>query len=179
MKYIHNDIKKFFIMGLKKNRKVVMTNDDKIKGEYQQLGALDLQESKPVTVYLKNIIFPVQVIKKIFTNGDGSTGVLYLVTNDLNIDGNRIVELYQKRWRIEEYHKSVKQNASFEKSPTKTVTSQLNHLFCSILAYCKLERLKLKTHLNHFAIKYKLILRVNQIAMAELKTMTCLDHSSA
>jgi hypothetical protein len=31
--------------------------------------------------------------------------------------------------------------------------------------------LKIKTQLNHFAIKYKLIVRANQIAWQELKNM--------
>ncbi|MGR3952317.1 MAG: hypothetical protein QRY74_05430 [Chlamydia sp.] len=47
-------------------------------------------------------------------------------------------EVYQKRWRIEEYHTSIKQNATLEKSPTKVVRSQKNHVFASIVAYCKL-----------------------------------------
>ncbi|KTD25796.1 transposase, partial [Legionella israelensis] len=80
-------------------------------------------------------------------------------------------EVYQKRWRIEEYHKSIKQNASLNKSPTRTVKTQSNHIFAAIIAYCKLEMMKIKTKLNHFAIKYKLILRANQIAMQELKNM--------
>ena len=84
----------------------------------------------------------------------------------------RLYDVYQKRWRIGEYHKSVKQNASLEKSPTKTVMTQCNHVFASIIAYCKLEFLKFKTKLNHFAIKYKLIVRANQIAMQELNNMS-------
>ncbi|MGL6030492.1 MAG: IS701 family transposase, partial [Legionella sp.] len=34
-----------------------------------------------------------------------------------------------------------------------------------------LELLKIKTQLNHFAIKYRLILRANQLAWRELKNM--------
>ena len=76
------------------------------------------------------------------------------------------------RGSTHQYHKSVKQNASLAKSPTKTVTTQCNHVFAAIIAYCKLEFLKLKTKMNHFAIKYKLIVRANQIAMQELKYMS-------
>ncbi len=83
----------------------------------------------------------------------------------------RLYEVYQKRWRIEEFHKSIKQNASLAKSPTRTVRTQSNHVFASIIAYCKLEMLKVKTKLNHFALKYKLILRANQIALKELQIM--------
>ena len=85
----------------------------------------------------------------------------------------RLYEVYQKRWRIEEFHKSVKQNASLTKSPTKTVRTQCNHIFAAIVAYCNLEFMKVKTKMNHFAIKYKLIVRANQIAMQEWKNMTC------
>ncbi|HHY7016762.1 TPA: IS701 family transposase, partial [Legionella pneumophila] len=70
-----------------------------------------------------------------------------------------------------EYHKSIKQNASLTRSPARTVKTQSNHIFASIIAYCKLEMLKIKTKLNHFAIKYKLIIRANQIALKELKNM--------
>lgn len=111
------------------------------------------------------------MIKKIFKNEDGSTGTLYLVTNDLDNDADRLYEIYKKRWRIEEYHKSIKQNASLEKSPTKVVRSQKNHIFASIIAYCKLEFLKVKTSLNHFALKYKLLIRANQQAFQEWKKL--------
>jgi len=47
--------------------------------------------------------------------------------------------------------------------------SQKNPIFASIIAYCKLEFLKMKTSLNHFALKYKLILKANQMAFKELK----------
>ena len=148
-----------------------MSEDDKLAGRYQPLDSIGLEDGVPQKVYLKDIGFAVQLLKKIFKNEDGSTGTLYLVTNDIEIDGERILELYKKRWRIEEYHKSIKQNASFEKSPTRVVTSQLNHIYYSIVGYCKLERLKIKTSLNHFAIKYKLILRANQVALQELRNI--------
>lgn len=72
---------------------------------------------------------------------------------------------------MEEFHKSVKQNASLSKSPTKTVRTQCNHLLASIIAYCKLELLKVKTTINHFAIKHKLILKANQIMFKELQAL--------
>jgi hypothetical protein len=53
---------------------------------------------------------------------------------------------------VEEYHKSLKQNASLEKSPTHTVCTQSNHLFASLCGYIKLELLKLSNHLNHFKV---------------------------
>ncbi|QGP56467.1 hypothetical protein PsalSR1_03951 [Piscirickettsia salmonis] len=46
--------------------------------------------------------------------------------------------------------KSVKQNSSFEKSPTRIVTSQLNHIYYSILGFCRLERLKINLRKTQF-----------------------------
>jgi len=77
----------------------------------------------------------------------------------------------QKRCCFIIYHKSIKQNASLEKSPTKVTRSQKNHIFASIVAYCKLEFLKQTTSLNHFALKYKLLIKANQSAFQELQKL--------
>ena len=171
MAYIHNDLQKSFIIGIKSNRTLALSKNDANNGRYTKVRELELEEDIAHTVYLKGLDFPVRLLKKIFKNENGSTGVLYLVSNDMTSSAERLYEVYQKRWRIEEYHKSIKQNASLNKSPTRTVKTQSNHIFAAIIAYCKLEMMKIKTKLNHFAIKYKLILRANQIAMQELKNM--------
>ena len=90
------------------------------------------------------------------------------MTSDLTLTYDRITTLFQKRWGIEVYHKSLKQNASLEKSPTRTETTQRNHLFASLCAYVKLERLKIKTKLSHFSLKTKLYQAALQTAYAEL-----------
>ncbi|CAM9436294.1 unnamed protein product, partial [Choristocarpus tenellus] len=59
------------------------------------------------------------LIKKVFTNEDGSTGIIYLASNDIEHESDYLYQIYQKRWSIEEYHKSIKENASLAKSPTK------------------------------------------------------------
>jgi hypothetical protein len=171
MTFIQQNLNKHFIFGVKSNRCVALTQHDANSGQYQQVNTLAWNDGDANTVYLKDISFPVQLLKKVFTNEDGSTGTLYLVTNDLSIDADRLYEVYQKRWRIEEYHTSIKQNASLAKSPTKTIQTQSNHLFASVIAYCKLELLKVKTAMNHFAIKQKLLLKANQIMFNELQLL--------
>ena len=172
MAHIHNDPQKSFIIGIKSNRTLALTENDANNGKYAQVRELDIEEDVAITVWLKGLDFPVKLLKKVFKNENGSIGVLYLISNDMHSSADRLYEVYQKRWRIEEFHKSIKQNASLAKSPTKKVKTQCNHIFAAMIAYCKLEMLKIKTNLNHFAIKYKLLLRANQIAMRELKNMT-------
>ena len=171
MEFIHYEVKKKFIMGLKSNRLIALSLDDKKKGQYQNLNTLALKAGEKRIVWLKDLSFPVSLITKIFKNEDGSTGSLYLVTNDLESSTDPIYTIYKKRWKIEEYHKSIKQNASLTKSPTKIERSQRNHIFASIIAFCKLEMLCIKTSLNHFALKYKLLIKANQMAFQELRIL--------
>ncbi len=171
MEFIHYDLEKTFIFGMKANRLIALSEKERKKGQYQSLNSLDLKDEETKIVWLKDLSFPVKVLRRIFKNENGTTGTLYLVTNNLNLDADQIYDIYQKRWRVEEYHKSVKQNASLAKSPTKVPRSQRNHIFASIIAYCKLELLRVKTTLNHFALKYKLIVRANQVAYQELQNL--------
>ena len=171
MLFIDKKLEKKFIFGIKANRLVALSEKEKKNGQYQNLKDLKLADKEVITVYLKGLSIPLQLLKRVFKNENGTTGVLYLVTNDLTIDAERIYDIYQKRWRIEEYHKSVKQNASLEKSPTKKPRTQRNHIYGSIIAYCKLEFLKCMTGLNHFALKYKLLIRANQMALQELSRL--------
>jgi DDE superfamily endonuclease len=168
MKCIHDDLQKLFIIGIKSNRTVALSKTDKILGKFQQVSSLDMEDDESKQVWLKDVKFKVTLVKKVFKNEDGSTGVLYLASNDLIHDADFLYQTYQKRWKIEVYHKSIKQNASLAKSPTKKVRSQANHIFASIVAFCKLEALQFVTAANHFALKYKLVVKANIAAMEEL-----------
>jgi len=79
--------------------------------------------------------------------------------------------VYQRRWKVEEYHKSLKSNASLANSPTKTTRTQGNHVFASIWAFVKLERMKLDTKLNHFALRSRLCVKAVQAAFQELQDL--------
>jgi len=171
MKYIHADLDRYFIFSLKSNRLVALTGAAKKRAQYESVSSLDFKDNEAIPCFLKDYSYPVKICRKVFTNGDGSQGTLYLVTNDFSLSAEQMLSFYQKRWKIEVYHKSIKQNASLAKSPTRTVQTQSNHIFASIVGYCKLEALKIKTTLNHFAIRYKLLLRANQVALQELRTL--------
>jgi len=171
MVFVKLTLKKDFVMPLKSNRKVALSLSAKQNGQYQTVDTLELEPKQPVTVYLESVPFALLLIKQIFTNEDGSTGTLYLVTSDTTLSGDGISTIYHKRWNVEPYHKSLKQNASLEKSPTQTVTTQTNHFFAALCGYVKLELLKGSTKLNHFALKSKLYLQAIQSAYATLREL--------
>ena len=171
MKLIKTDLGKDFVMPLKCNRKVALSGQDKKDGRYQAVETLTLEHRQAREVYLEQVPFPLLLVKQVFTNKDGSQGVLYLVTSDTTLDGDRMMGLYQERWQVEVYHKSLKQNASLECSPTRTTRTQSNHVFLSLCAFVKLEALKIKTQCNHFALKSKLYTAALQAAFGQLQKL--------
>ena len=117
MNLIKNELDKDFVMPLKSNRKVALNEADKQKSIYQAVETLCLEPGVVRKVYLEQIDFALVLVKQVFTNEDGSEGILYLVTSDMTLGFEQIAALYQRRWKVEEYHKSLKQNASLCKSP--------------------------------------------------------------
>ena len=172
MEHIHYKLGKKFILGLKSNRIICIEKGTGTeKPSYLQLKNADIVADRPYSIRLKGIDFPLTLLKKVFKNGNGSIGTLYLVSNDLTLDNDALYKLYQKRWRIEEYHKSIKQNVSVTKSPCWNENTQKNHIHMSLIGYCKLEELKIKQKLNHYALRNVLLLRANMAALAELKKL--------
>ena len=171
MRLVKLDLKKDFIMALKGNRNVALSEDDKSKGEYQRIDQLEIPEGTTQTVYLEGVPFPLLSVRQVFTNKDGSEGVRYLVTSDLNLNADQIIEIYQKRWKVEEYHRSLKQNASLAKSPTRTETTQTNHFVAALWSFVKIELLKVQTKKNHYQLKSQLYCSALQIAFQELQTL--------
>lgn len=171
MKYIKEELEKEFIMPLKSNRKVALSLDDKQRGLYERVGSLEPEPNPVMKVHVEQVGFELLLCKRVFKNEDGSEGVLYLVSSDLTLDYERMTTIYQRRWKVEEYHKSLKSNASLASSPTKTIRTQSNHVFASIWAFVKLERMKLITKMNHFALRSRIYLKAVQAAFGELHSL--------
>ena len=170
MEYIASK-KKHFIVAVKDNRLVALSEKEKALGHFKNLSSLLLGENEVVRCFFKGMDMSVSLIKQVFQNKDDSTGVLYLATSDAEIDFTTISKIYHKRWKIEEFHKSIKSNTGLSKSPTKTVATQSNHFFASIYSFFKLELLSIKTKMNHFALKSKLYLKALQASFQELREL--------
>jgi hypothetical protein len=171
MMFIRHELDRHFIMALKSNRKVALSVQDKSQGRYHTVSTLNLLEGTVQEIYLESVDFPLLLTQQLFTNGDGSTGMLYLVTSDVTLDATRLTTIYQTRWKVEEYHRSLKQNASLEKSPTRTVKTQTNHFFVALCTFVKLEWLRSKTKLNHYALKAKIYLSALLSAFQSLQAL--------
>ena len=170
LKYIQHKLRKAFVCPLKHNRLVALSSQDKQEGKFINVSQVPLESQEVRQVWVKGVDFPVQLTRQVFTNKDRSEAELWLITNDMSLDYEQITTIYEKRWRVEEMHKSLKQNALLGKSPTKMERTQCNHIFATMLAFVKLERLKIKERLNHFALKAKLHLKMAKAAFDELQS---------
>jgi IS4 transposase len=171
--FVREDLGKHFVVALKSNRTVALTLEDKKQGRFVRIDRLLGLGQKPIQAWLKGLDFPVLLSRQVFTNKDGSTGILYLACSDLDCDPAAIEAIYQKRWKVEVFHKTLKSNTALAKSPTQRVRTQGNHIFLSIYAAFRLECLSIKHKLNHFALRAKLYLKAVRLAFDELQTLKC------
>lgn len=163
--------KKHFIGALKDNRLIALTKKDKNNGHYVRVDSLDLLDKQMVRGWLKGYDKEVLLVRRIFKNEDGIESMLNLVCSDLKCSGDDVAAFYKRRWKVEEFHKSLKSNAGLAKSPTRRVTTQKNHIFASIFAVFKLELLKIKHKMNHFALRTRLLLTATQQAYSHLQKL--------
>ena len=74
-------------------------------------------------------------------NGDKT----YLASSDLSLtDYDNFINHFNNRWKIEEFHRGLKQTTGIEKCSSIKSTSQQNHIFSSFAAFIKLETKRLK-----------------------------------
>jgi hypothetical protein len=171
MSYIKETLKKDFVCALKSNRLVALSEEDYQNNRFTSIEELPWQEESKFTGWLKDVPFPVLIVRQVFTNKDGSTGILYLACSDTTVTREFILTTYQKRWPIEVFHKSLKQNTALGKAPVRRVVTQNNHVFAALFAFFKLECLKIKRKLKHFALRSHLYLKAIRVAYEELQAL--------
>jgi len=176
--FIKHDCEKDVICPIKQNRKIALSLEDKINGQYKTVSTLAIQANAELEIYLEGVDFPLTLVKQVFTNEDGSIGILYLISSARTLDFDQMTTIYQKRWKVECYHKSLKQNVSLAKSPTQTEKTQTNHFYAALCGYIKLEMLKVETKTNHFALKTKLYINALHSAFQTLRELNPIQFSA-
>lgn len=120
-------IKKNLIGAVKSNLEVTLSKEDHTKGKFVKISQVKLNPGDLKEVYIRSVNQTVLICKDVFTNKDNSECELYLLCTDLNKTYQFIISTYQERWGIEDYHKSLKNNTSLEKSPTRCSQTQKTH----------------------------------------------------
>ena len=162
MNFIDEVLKKKFVMEIKENMTATMCDANETiiwRGSIRDLPSL---EGQVCQVYLNGVDLPVWVTKHVFKNKDGSTGTLYLCPNDHELDADQMLKVHQKWWPIEEFHKSLKQNASLARCPAGRPEIQIKHVLCSLYGYVKLEWMKVAQGGNHSALRSGMVTTQHQ-----------------
>lgn len=133
-----------FICNLKSNRLVSVE-----KGTYLSIADLGLADRQVRRVWLKEF-GPVLVCQLVATNGD----ITYLATDDPGLDDYEMFTgHFQHRWKIEEFHRGIKQTTGIEKCKSIKADSQRTHIFSAFVAFVRLERQRLKSGLSWYEQK--------------------------
>lgn len=116
-----------FIFALKSNRHVALMSEHAAQGLYQEIGLLNwLEPSMFLKVWLPRLAQAVFIVKEVFKDGDDKQAERYLVTSDPTLDTSTASAIYQRRWKVEECHRSIKQAFSLEKCPASSKKAQKN-----------------------------------------------------
>ena len=172
MELVHRELKTTFVFALKGNRLAVRAAQTRRTASWTRIEDLALEEDTPSAVWLRGIDFPAAMLRHRHSNVDGSEVDVYFVTNELSLCGADLLALYQKRWQVECYHKSLKQNAAAGCAPLWSVRTLANHLWVSLCAYARWEALQMKTTLNHFALKAKVRFAAQKAALSAFRKLS-------
>ena len=116
-----------FLTQLKANRKV-----DLDRQGYQAVAAIPIAAGGAV-VHLEGF-GSIRVFKVVSRDGD----VEYWATNDLAMDELRRLELAERCWAVEEYHRALKQCCNVERCQARSARAQRNHIGMAIRAFVRL-----------------------------------------
>jgi putative transposase len=134
-----------FLTRLKSNRSV---NPDNTKN--MPLETIDIPP-EGIVAHLKKYDF-VKVFRIVSKNEDTQ----YWATNMLDMDESEREELANKSWKIEEYHRGIKQFCGVEKCQARKKESQRAHIMFSLRAFLRLELQRIRKGISWFESKAKI-----------------------
>ena len=147
---------KTYYCPLKANRNV---DDSAAAQAYQRVDSLawtkqELQHGKRVK--LKG--FPKHHKVQLFRVTVSTHRTDFVVTNDLAQNSVEVVQkVCRNRWKIEQFHREVKQLTGLEQCQCRKARIQRNHVACACLVWVKLNQLATKTNKSLYQLKYGLL----------------------
>lgn len=94
---------------------------------------------------------------RVFQKRDAKGEVEHWATNDLAMSELLWRQWASACWRIESYHRGLKQCLGVERAQVRSATGQKNHLLLCLRAFLRLEAHRLKTGRSWYAAKAELI----------------------
>lgn len=147
--HLINDYGWIFVAGVRSNR-IVFAIDN---GKATKYSASTVPIPKEgVVVRLKDYGM-VRLFQLVATNGK----VEYIATNNLKYSHSDVRDAYARRWKIEEFHRGLKQTTGVEMCQSRNGRAQRTHIFCSILSFLAFEKKRLEEGITWYEAKRRII----------------------
>ena len=151
-----DSLDKYYYCPLKKNR---LVDDTGGQEKYQKIELL-LWEAQEVSQgkFVKIIAFPQSKKVKLFRVVVSTDKTEYVATNNINQDSTDDVQQECAiRWKIEEFHRELKQLTGVEACQCRNARIQRNHIACAILVWTRLKQLAYFAGKTVYELKYGLL----------------------
>ena len=155
MLYI-DSLEKVYYCPLKNNR---LVDDTLGKEKYKRIDLLQWSEEElECGKIIKIKGFPAQKKVKLFRVAVSTNRTDYVATNDLSQSSTNVVqEVCKIRWKIEEFHREIKQLTGIESCQCRKARLQRNHIACAMLVWIRLKNLAYQTGQTVYQIKHNLL----------------------
>lgn len=155
MQYI-DKLGKYYYCPLKKNR---LVDDTQGVEKYKQIQSINWsQEEIQQGKVIKIKGFPKDKKVKLFRVIVSTDKTEYVATNDLNQDSTDVVQqVCGIRWKIEEFHRELKQLTGVESCQCRKARIQRNHIGCAMLVWLRLKDIAYKTGQTVYQLKRGLL----------------------
>ncbi|GDZ94315.1 hypothetical protein PA905_22700 [Planktothrix agardhii CCAP 1459/11A] len=161
-----DELGKIYYCPLKKNR---LVDDTGGKEKYQSIEKLNwsnTEEKSGKLIKIKN--FPKSHKVKLFRVIVSTNRTEYVATNDLTqastLDTKKTCAI---RWKIEEFHREIKQLTGIESCQCRKASIQRNHIACALLVWNQLKRLA------HLTKKTVYQLKAESLSSYLIKELNC------
>jgi hypothetical protein len=147
---------KIYYCPLKVNRRVDDTGGIEKYQRIDQLHWREAEHHQGKLVKLRG--FPKDKKVKLFrvTVSTGRTD--YVATNDLSqASMDLIQQAYDIRWKIEEFHRELKQLTGLEACQCRKARIQRNHIACALLVWVRLKTLAYQTRQTIYTLKHRML----------------------
>jgi len=151
-----DDLGKIYYCLLKKNRLVDDTGGVEKYKSIEKLNWQHFDEQSGKIIKIKN--FPKDKKVKLFRVTVSTNRTEYVATNDLTQQSTPDVKnVCAQRWKVEEFHRGLKQLTGLESCQCRHARIQRNHIACAILVWNYLKRLAYLTQKTIYQLKTELL----------------------
>jgi hypothetical protein len=160
LNYIGLDLKKIFITNLTSTRSLKESLQETGYKQVQDLDWTDQELLDGKNIYLRDI--PKKMPIKLFSIASNDRRIDNIATNNLELVSDddstavfKVQEENAKRWKVEEFHRQIKQTLGIAKCQCRKNRSQRNHILCCMLSWVYLTKQAIKEKLTIYQIKKK------------------------